>query len=203
MANSEGIFLSIPRDAYFPSLTRAEDFNVYAHAYWFAAEKLFETYWDKDGLPLPPDFMVLPTLYLLHHFIELELKEVLRLSFVAGKLENKPVKDLPPKGSHSLTSLLEDTEGNLREVCPDEEALFDEEARAIIEDLEKFGRNGEALRYPETIPSKGSEPTLPESFVADVRAVMKAMKKIRARFNGCIGWLDNYVQFLEDVREWT
>ena len=203
MTESIEFGLRIPRDANFPSLTRAETFDVYAHAYWLAAEKLFETYWGKDGRPLPPDFMMLPTLYLLHRFLELELKEVIRLSFMVAKLENKPAKDLPQGGSHSLIALLEDVENNLKEVCPDEAPLFDAEVRAIIEDLEKFSNHGEGLRYPETTPSKGSKPTLPESFVADVSAVMKAMRKVRARFNGCIGWLDDCVQILEDVKRWA
>ena len=178
----------------FPSLTRPEGFDVYAHAYWLAAKQLYEAYWGDDGMAPIPDYLIMPVLFLIHHYIELELKEIIRMSFCVGWESQKPVSKLPSKPSHSLTNLLEIAEGNLKEICPDEMPLLDLQSKDMIEDLEEFGSKGEGLRYPETNPNQGSNPTISESYVADVNAVMTAMKPIRDRFNGCIGWLDSHHQ---------
>ncbi len=187
-------YMKVPRDATFPSLTRPEGFNVYAHAYWLAADKLFRAYWVSDESAPTPDYLVMPVLFLLHHYIELELKEIIRMSFWVGNEEDKPVQDLPTKGRHILTKLLQIAEGNLKEIYPEETPLLDENSKNIIEDLEDFGSRGEGLRYPETNPEKGSKPTISPGYIADVRAVMTAMKQVRRRFNGCIGWLHDYQQ---------
>ena len=184
--------MRIPRDAIFPSLTRPESFDVYAWAYWLAAKRLFDTYWGSNWDAPRPDLVVMPVLFLVHHYIELELKEIIRISFWVGQEADKPVQNLPSKPSHSLTNLLEIAEGNLKEICPDEMPLLDPQSTAMIEDLEEFGSKGEGLRYPETTPSQGSNPTISESYVADVTAVMAAMTPIRGRFNGCISWLHGH-----------
>ena len=186
--------MRIPRDATFPSLTRPVSFDVYAHAYWLAAKQIFEANWGDDGMPPTPDFLVMPVLFLIHQYIELELKEIVRMSFWVGQAADKSVQNLPSKGSHGLTDLLDIAEGNLKEISPDEMSLLAGKSKNIIEDLEKFGSRGEGLRYPETKLNRGSSPTISESYVADVRAVMTAMNPIRDRFNGCIGWLHSHYQ---------
>ena len=133
----------------------------------------------------------MPVLFLLHHFVELELKEIIRLSSCLCEREGKPNQKLPEHGDHSIIRLLDISENNLKEISPDEMPLLDEKSKGIVEDLEEFGSKGEGLRYPETIPKYGSDPTISPSYVANVRAVMTVMTQMRSRFNGCIGWLDD------------
>lgn len=187
-------YKKIPRDATFPALTRPEGFDVYAHAYWLAADKLFRSFWTKDGGAPTPDYLVMPVLFLLHHYVELELKEVVRISSWIGAVENKDVGELPMTGTHTLTELLQIAEQNLKVICPEEAPLLSDSSKCIIEDLEDFGWGGEALKYPETTPKTGSRQTMTTGYVADVKAVMTALNEIRSRFGGCIGWLDNYQQ---------
>ena len=82
--------MKIPRDTTFPVLTRPETYDVYGHAYWLAASNLFDCYWGADGVVPTPDYLTMPVLYLLHHYIELELKEVIRISL---RCRNEGTKD--------------------------------------------------------------------------------------------------------------
>ena len=195
---STGI-LRIPRDASFPTLNRSESFDVYAHAYWLAAEKLFDNFWGEDGTPLPPDYMLLPVLFSLHHYVELELKEIVRMSYLVGNSTGRTVSPLPKKGGHSLTCLLNIAMKNLALVCPGESPLVDGSRKDLVEDMESFGKKGEAWRYPNEIPDKGGDPTLPDSFVADVKAVFQEFRMIKKRFDGYIGWLHDAYQHIEDL----
>ena len=191
--------MKIPRDTTFPVLTRPETYDVYGHAYWLAARNLFDCYWGADGVVPTPDYLTMPVLYLLHHYIELELKEVIRISYDVGMREQKTVKPLPSGGSHGLTDLVKIAAANTEQVCPEETPLLDEKSCEVIEDLEEFGSNGEGLRYPETTPKQGGIPTISPYYVANVRAVMLAFENIRNRLNGCVGWLHDYQHYLMDT----
>ena len=191
--------MKIPRDAIFPVLTRPETYDVYANAYWLAACKLFERYWGADGVVPAPDYLIMPVLYLLHHYIEMELKEVIRVSYQVGIREGKTVEPLPSGGTHGLKGLSKIAETNTAQVCPEETPLLDAMSHDIIEDLEEFGSKGEGLRYPETKPNQGSKPTISQYYVANVPEVMVAVKDVRKRLNGCVGWLHEYQDYLLEV----
>ena len=191
--------MKIPRDATFPVLTRPETYDVYANAYWLAARELFDRYWGSDGVAPTPDYLIMPVLYLLHHYIELELKEVIRLSYEVGMRAGKTVNPLPSGGSHGLTRLLKIATANTEQVCPEETPLLDDKLHEVIEDLEEFGTKGEGLRYPETKPNQGSKPTISQYYVANVPEVMLALKDVRQRLNGCVGWLYGYQDYLLDA----
>ena len=191
--------MKIPREATFPVLTRPETYDVYANAYWLAARKLFDCYWGADGVVPTPDCLVMPVLYLLHHYLELELKEVIRISYDVGMMEQKTVKPLPSGGSHGLTELVKIASANTEQVCPEEIPLLGEKSREVIEDLEEFGSMGEGLRYPETTPKQGGKPTISLYYVSNVPDVMLAFENIRKRLNGCVGWLHEYQHYLQDT----
>ena len=141
----------------------------------------------------------MPVLYLLHHYIELELKEVIRISYDVGMREQKTVKPLPSGGSHGLTDLVKIAAANTEQVRPEEAPLLDQKSCEVIEDLEEFGSNREGLRYPETTPRQGGIPTISPYYVANVRDVMLAFENIRDRLNGCVGWLHDYQHNLMDT----
>ena len=178
--------MRIPRDAVFPSLTRPPGFDVYDADYWLAAEHLYERNWGNSGMLPSLDFLSIPLLFLHHPFVELELKEIVRRTDLAGYSMEKTLRYLPPKGSHSLTKLLEVATENLTELWPKQVPLLDDKSIGIIDNLDDFGRRGEALRYPETTPAQGSSPTISSYYVADLPSVMRAMKKIRCKFADAI-----------------
>ena len=186
----------IPRDATFPCLTPPASYDVYAQAYWLAAKRLFHEHWASEEDVPSPDFVIMPVLFLLHHYVELELKEIVRLSHWVGAQCKVPIEDLPSNLIHDLTKLLGVAESNIAALVPEEEPLLEQNGREIIEDLNKFGLRGEALRYPET---KEGAPSITPYYVADVPCVFKLMEPIRQRFNGCIGWLYDRMEKMEDL----
>ena len=114
MADSEREYLRIPRDATFPTLPVPTDFQEYAHAYFIGAKEL----WEKsnkfqptqvDQAPIP-DNLVYPILFLIHHFLELELKTGIKLTYSIGNMTGEIAKE-PNRGevvprSHDLQRLV-------------------------------------------------------------------------------------------------
>ena len=87
--------LRILRGATSPTFSHSESYAEYARAYWEASKSLHESFWKHSNKAPTPDFVVLPVLYLLHHWLELELKQVVRLSYSLGSIERKEVQDFP------------------------------------------------------------------------------------------------------------
>ena len=188
--------MKIPRDATFPCLTPPASYDVYAAAYWLAAKRLFQEYWTtEEDVPIP-DFVIMPVLFLLHHYVELELKEIIRLSYWVGSQCERSVEDLSSHLSHDLTDLLDVAERNLATLIPGDKPLLDQDERGIIEALNEFGLRGEALRYPET---KDGASTITPYYVADIPAVFRLMEPIHQIFNGRIGWLFVRMEQAEDL----
>jgi hypothetical protein len=128
--------------------------------------------------------------------MEMELKEIVRLSYSVGSIESRPVQDLPAQGTHSLHKLLSIVDSNLDTLGLAEQPFLTKRSRDLIADLEKFGRKGEALRFPEETKKQGGQPTMPERFVADVPAVMRIVNEFQGKFAGAIGYLDHREQTL-------
>jgi hypothetical protein len=180
--------LSIPRGAKYPSIEWG-DFDVYAQGYYEAAETLVGEYWGNGGKEPAFDWVVWPVLFLLHHFIELELKEIIRLSYSIGRSFGMDVENLPLQGTHSLVNLLRLVDANIGKLesrlnlNSKEQPLLSKDERELINDLQKFG---EGLRYPWSTENRGGCPTLPQNFVVDIPAVMSLVKVIRKDFLGVV-----------------
>lgn len=197
-------YLRIPRDATFPTLNLPETFEEYAFAYYLAATHLWDGIPKHLGVPRP-DSLVHPILFLIHHYLELEMKQVIVLSYSIGSVTG----ELAPKmlnHSHDLSSLLSLMDSNLAELgTVPKESLLSRETRDMIDDMNKFGMLGQALRYPyHTVNSKvvtkmfGSD--LPDSLIPDIPAVMKLVEEASREFNCLIGYLLEYDQALFDSR---
>ena len=195
----ERTWLAIPNGARYPTLSRLESFDAYAQVYYSAATMLWKSA-DKNhaGILRPNDNLVMPILYLLHHFVELELKEVINLTASVGSLTGVKVEELPDS-THDLRQLLRVATANLDALGHGDSPLS-EEARNIILGLEQFSPHGEAFRYPSRTIRQGGMPTMPESFVVDMPPVMNAMNNCWHEFAGRIGFLDNAEQMLFDPR---
>ena len=197
MAYPEQKYLCIPRDATFPALPVPTDFQDYAHAYFIGAKEL----WEKTGkgryrgVPVP-DNLVYPILFLVHHFLELELKSSVELTYFVGKLTGEITEQQDPWG-HDLITLLALLDGNLVKLGEIPKGPLTEPTRELIEDINKFGMFGELLRYPLTNvrpenKEKAIGQTLPDAFIPDVAAVIGAAEKAWLEFGRLISYLMEY-----------
>lgn len=196
------IRLRIPRGATFPTLAPGASFDVYAQAYYDSAEIIYKKLWKGPKHVPSPDWVVWPVLFLLHHFMELEFKEIIHLCWSIGqelKVELKPY----PDNEHNLDQLMQVAESNLQHLAPnldgldlDAHPLLRTGQRELMEDLQNFTDGGVNVRYPVQRRNQGGGPTLPEGYVADIPAVMKGIEEIKNQFSGVIGYLSDIDQTL-------
>ena len=198
---------AIPRGTTCPTLMAGESFDVYAQAYYDAATGVFEKFWESgDPAPSGADWTVWPVMFLPHHFVELEFKEVIHLSWSIGQ-EVSVTLDPYPDNEHNLKKLMDIAESNLQLLATKIDEIDFEayplraiDLRNLIEDIEDFTEGGVNVRYPVHRRSQGGEPTLPQSYVADIPKVMQGMKGLRSKFGGVIGLLDHIDQTLWEMR---
>ena len=153
-------------------------------AYYLAAKKLWETINGSRDTPYP-DSLVFPVLFLLHHFLELELKEVIRATFSIGSMIGKTqMKEVTY--THDLTELLSDVDSNLETLGMNNPGPLSNKSRDMIVDLGEFSSKGEALRYAY---KKGGTPTLPPYYVVNMKVVMDVIAETWVELGGAIGLL--------------
>ena len=170
MSTSEE-YLRIPRDSNSLMQLTLETFSMLGMAYYEAAKILWEKAPKQHRQTLmSPDYLAIPLLFLLHHFVEVELKGVIELSH---NLEIEGTKEVPR--THELVSLLELADFNLKVLG--ESPCLDEESKNLVVDLQDFGSDGIALRYPEM-------DSWHNLIMVDLPRVMSGMKKIKSQFDG-------------------
>ena len=204
MADPGREYLRIPRNADFPTLPIPTDFQDYSLAYYLGAKELWEKT-GKDryrGVPWP-DNLVYPILFLIHHFLELELKSAIELTHSIGKMTGE-ITEEPDLRSHDLKYLLSLTKASLAKLDRIPEGRPTESTCELIEDMAKFGVFGESLRYPiTTVNEKKREKVIgtnwPSSFIPDVGAVVEAAEKAWSDFGGLISYLIHCEEILIDV----
>lgn len=168
-------YLHIPRDANSPGQQIPNTFGILGMAYYEAAEILWGKAPKNGHTLLSPDYLAIPLLFLLHHFVEVELKEVIELSRLLG---DEGAKQVPL--THDLLELLKSANLNLNALG--DEPCLDEESKNLVEDLQKFGSAGVALRYPE-MESRHNH------IIVDLPRVTSGMKRIKFQFDGLISEL--------------
>ena len=204
MADSKREYLRIPRDAAFPTLPVPIDFQDYAHAYFIGAKEL----WEKtgkgrsNGVPIP-DNLVYPILFLVHHFLELELKSGIELTNSIGNMTGEITEEKNWWG-HDLNSLLSLMQANLAKLAQIPEGRPTEPTCELIEDIAKFGMLGESLRYPiRTVKAETRGKTIgersPDGLIPDIAAVIAAADKAWADFGGLISYLIEYEEYENEM----
>ena len=179
------------------------DFQEYAHAYYLGAKELWEKT-GKDhyyGVPIP-DNLVYPILFLVHHFMELELKSVIKLTNSIGNMTGEITEEQDWWG-HDLNSLLSLMQVNLAGLNEIPEGSLSEPTCELIEDIAKFGVFGESLRYPMTTIKERTIAKIigtrwPDSLIPDVAAVIAAADKAWLDFGGLISYL---IEYEDQLRE--
>ena len=213
MSDLEREYLRSPRDADFPTLPIPTDFQTYALAYYLGAKEL----WEKsnkfqpnqvDQAPMP-DNLVYPILFLVHHFLELELKTGIELTYSIGNMKGEIAED-PNQGevvprSHDLQSLFSLMKANLAKLDGIPEWSPTESTSQLIEDINKFGVFGESLRYPlATVNPKSKRRAMgtkwPNGLIPDIAAIIEAAEKAREDFGGLTSYLMNCEEILTEER---
>ena len=205
MADPEREYLRLPRDATFPTLPVPSDFQEYAHAYYFGAKGL----WERTGKDQPtgvpvPDNLVYPILFLVHHFLELELKSGIELTYSIGRMTGE-ITDEQDWRSHDLNSLLRLMKGNLERLADIPEGSPTESTCRLIEDISKFGVFGESLRYPlVTVNPKTKKRTMgtgwPDGLIPDIAAVIDSTDQAWKDLVGLISCLMVCDEILIDAK---
>ena len=213
MADSEREYLRIPRDATFPTLPVPTDFQEYAHAYFIGAKEL----WEKsnkfqptqvDQAPIP-DNLVYPILFLIHHFLELELKTGIKLTYSIGNMTGEIAKEpnrreVVPR-SHDLQRLFSLMKANLAKLDGIPEWSPTESTSQLIEDINEFGMLGESLRYPlPTVNPKTRRRVMgtrwPDGLIPDIAAVIDETDQAWKDLGGLISYLMNCEEILMEER---
>ena len=200
MADSERKYLHIPRDAEFPTLTIPTDFQDYSLAYYLGAKEL----WEKTGKHQPtgvpvPDTLVYPILFLVHHFLELELKSGIELTYSIGYMTGE-ITEEPDLRSHDLKHLLSLTNAGLAKLAGIPEGRPTKPTCELIEDMAKFGVLGESLRYPlATVTKKKREEAFGNTriwgLIPDIGATIAAADRAWKDLNGLISYLADYEEW--------
>ena len=213
MADSKREYLRIPRDATFPTLPVPTDFQAYAFAYYLGAKEL----WEKsnkfqptqvDQAPIP-DNLVYPILFLVHHFLELELKTGIVLTYSIGNMTGE-IAEEPNWGkgvlrSHDLQGLFSLIKENLAKLDGIPEWSPTESTCRLIEDVNKFGVFGESLRYPlATVNPKAQRRAMgtkwPDGLIPDIAAAIELTEKAWSDFGGLVSYLMNCEEILIEER---
>ena len=201
MEGSKREYLRIPRDADFPTLPVPTNFQEYAHAYFIGAKELWQkTGKDNYGGVPWPDNLVFPILFLVHHFLELELKSAIELTYSISNLTGKIPGEKNWWG-HDLNYLLSRLQSNLAKLDGIPEGSPTEPTCELIQDIAKFGVFGESLRYPITTVNektwdKAVGGNWPDGLIPDVAAAIAAAEKAWQDFNGLISYLLEYEDML-------
>ena len=197
MEAPERKYLRIPRNAEFPTLPVPIDFQEYSHAYFVGAKELWEKTGKAQHRGVPnPDNLVYPILFLVHHFLELELKSGIVLTYSIGNMTGEITEERNWR-NHDLICLLSILQENLARLEKIPEGRPSPTSRELIEDMAKFGMLGESPRYPITNVNKATKEKaigegLPDGLIPDTKAVIKLADKAWKDFNGLISYLIEY-----------
>jgi hypothetical protein len=198
-------YLRIPRDATFPTLPLSEHFEEYAHAYYLAAKYLWDAVPKSYGGVPRPDNLVHPILFLVHHFLELKLKQVIVLSYAIGSMTGELTPNENDR-THDLSSLLRLADSHLDRIEAVPKPLpLSGQTRLFIEDMNKFGMMGEALRYPyhsvkAVVIQRMVGPDFPDAIIPDLPAVIGSVEKAQDEFGGLISYLIEYDRALFEMQ---
>ena len=193
--------MRIPRDATFPTLPVPTDLQEYAHPYFIGAKALWEKTGKDNYRGVPwPDNLVYPILFLVHHFLELELKSGIELTYAIGKM-TRELTGVQDWRNHYLNYLLDLIQANLATLDGIPKESPTKPTCELIEDIAKFGVFGESLRYPiTTVKPKTRRRAIgqkwPDGLIPDVAAVIAAAEIAWKDFNGLISYLIEYEDML-------
>ena len=143
-------------------------------------------------------------LFLVHHFLELELKSGIELTYSIGNMTGEITEERNWR-NHDLNCLLSILQENLARLKEVPEGRPSPTSRELIEDMARFGMLGESLRYPITNVNKATKEKaigegLPDGLIPDTKAVIELAYQAWLDFSGLISYLIRYEDYLSARR---
>ena len=199
-------YLRVPRNAEFPTLPLPESFTEYSLAYYDAVESLWGTVSKSGGVPVP-DNLVYPILFLVHHYLELELKDAIGFTYSIRSMEGENTPD-HPEFVHSISRLLAELDESLPRVPGMQgNQPLSPDTRDLIRDMDEFGIMGQALRYPYyalgyALQRNAREELPYDGLIPNVQGVMDLLKQASNEFEGFVSLLIETEQAYWDSRSY-
>lgn len=162
----------------------------YGEGYRLASELLEKHVLEVDSSY--QDFLIYPYCYLIRHYIEIRLKEIID---EVNKLIEKPID--PSKGGHDLTILWRNAQDALKIFWKDQHSDAPRQVSNFINELHRIDLKSECFRYP--VDKKGNG-TLLGIKVINFRKLAIAFKDVKYFLDGVTDGLavakedkDNYL----------
>lgn len=187
--------IALPEGSKRPEVFFERSYGVLGSGYRQAAELIW-THCRKLGTERPrPDFLVFPIVFLMHHAIELQLKDIIHYCLAIGALIFTELSRQTVPNSHDLSNLLRVAEQCWEELGLDEAPIRDHQAKKFVHEVQRFTRGNEAVRYPSL--SKG-EQSFPYTCVVHVPNAFERFELLWRDLTGTVGYLDNRVENIHE-----
>ena len=148
--------------------------STYAEGYQIASELIEKQICKMDRSN--QDFLIYPYCYLIRHFIEIKLKEII---FEANNAINNPVN--PSKGMHDLSTLWKMSQETLNEVWQDSFEVAPKEVFDFINELHSIDLISDNFRYPI---NKEERETLSNIDEINFKKLATAFRAVKQYLNG-------------------
>lgn len=127
-----------------------------------------------------PDGLFMPIVYLYRHAIELALKSLIRAMVNAGALAEMPDKEM---SEHKLIPLWRVVRPVLISTWPKADRSPVNNVQALLEDLQRFDRTGQNLRYAHEKNGNRTSGKYPQ--IVRLELLQEAMQEIYTFISGC------------------
>jgi len=168
---------------------RRSDWWAFALAYKRAADTLSKA---AETSPSADDTFVLPALFLYRHYLELQMKWLIRRAAqIVGRTDFQP--------HHNLIEQWRQCDDLLMQAIPRDASVAQPEMQhveRIVREMAKVDPNSFAFRYPE---GKDGRAALPSAFThVTMRNVREVMDKVDVMLSGAAECLEQRVDFLSE-----
>jgi hypothetical protein len=173
--------------------------TIYAEAFKRSGDKLVDSLC-QEGNRAPSDIYFMPITYLYRHSLEIQLKEVIKLSLRLGLIEEtKSVSEAMKK--HGLHKLWNHARRGIeafwpRESLPDNSKSDVDHAETIIIEFHKIDMTGQSLRYPQDMKGNNTLKGTPET--VELTQIKDVFKAIYNFLGGCSSGLSEAIDNMPD-----
>lgn len=165
----------------------------HANAFRVAAEMVIQTYVNAPRQPYHDD-LVFPVVYLYRHYLELKMKDLIRLGARVGLLENETVQK--SLGCHGLEQLWGHVKELLTKRWPDAEDDAPEHVESVIAEFHLTDPDGQTIRYERDRAGKRNKyENLPD--LVSLSTLYETMERVSTFFDAAYDGVDAGLQDME------
>jgi hypothetical protein len=154
---------------------------VYTLGFRLAADAVIE-YARQENTQ--PDLIFIPAAYLYRHYLELMLKDLVRLGVRVGMLDLTDER----LTKHNLLKLWSSTKKLIKAYWPTSPPDDMKAAEQVVFEFHRLDKNGQAFRYANDLEGNASLPTVPEWI--DLDALQSTMNGVANFLEACEAGID-------------